>query len=374
MAHAYTPGLRVTRQATICRERRLPLKGDVVVHKGDRVSHEQVVARTELPGEVSTLNLVNRLGVTPSELPRFMLKKAGDRIAAGEAIAETRPFIKWFKTIVESPVDGTVESVSRVTGQVILRGPARPVEVVAYVDGTVVDVMPGEGVRVESRGAFVQGIFGVGGECWGALEVLADSPEARLDPGQIDDRCGGKIIVGGAVLTQAVIERAQTCGAVAVIGGCIRDHELRNLLGYDLGVAITGSEDLGITIVITEGFGEISMAQKTFSILRECSGREASVSGATQIRAGVQRPEIVVPDLDGEKLPDQVDADKDGLQRGDMVRAIRVPHFGRIGRVTALPVELQRVESEALVRILEIEFEDGRRVIVPRANVEVVEE
>ena len=31
------------------------------------------------------------------------------------------------------------------------------------------------------------------------------------------------------------------------------------MLGYDLGVAVTGSEKLGLTLIITEGFGEIAM-------------------------------------------------------------------------------------------------------------------
>ena len=74
MAHAYTPGLRVTRQATIRKRRQLPLKGEVTVSSGDRVSRDQVVARTELPGDVATVNLVNRLGVTAGEVASLMLK------------------------------------------------------------------------------------------------------------------------------------------------------------------------------------------------------------------------------------------------------------------------------------------------------------
>ena len=38
MAHAYTPGLRVTESATLRRERRLPLKGDVLVSVGHHVA------------------------------------------------------------------------------------------------------------------------------------------------------------------------------------------------------------------------------------------------------------------------------------------------------------------------------------------------
>jgi len=38
-----------------------------------------------------------------------------------------------------------------------------------------------------------------------------------------------------------------------------------------------------------------------------------------------------------------------------------------------LPEELTKVESETLVRVLEAEFENGTKIIVPRANVEVIE-
>jgi len=47
--------------------------------------------------------------------------------------------------------------------------------------------------------------------------------------------------------------------------------------------------------------------------------------------------------------------------------------LARAGAVVSLPVELQEVESESSVRVIEIELEDGSRVIVPRANVEVIE-
>ncbi len=376
MAHAYTPGLRVTPQATRTKQRQLPLRGQVLVEPGARVRRDQVVARTELPGNVTTLNLVNRLGVTPEELPGYMLKKEGEAIQAGEPIAQTRPFIKWFKTTVEAPVSGSVESISAVTGQVILREPPRPVEVLAYIDGTVVEVLPEEGVRIETRAAFVQGIFGVGGECWGPLHLLAAHPEDALEAARIGPECAGKILVGGSLITQQAVQQARQAGAIGVIGGGIRDQDLRDLLGYDLGVAITGTEEIGLSLIVTEGFGEIAMARKTFEILQACSGKEASISGATQIRAGVLRPEIIVPLQDEPPRADEHPApqQQQGLETGDVLRVIRAPYFGCIGRVSALPSELQEVASGAQVRVLEVEFEDGARAVVPRANVELIEE
>ncbi len=56
-----------------------------------------------------------------------------------------------------------------------------------------------------------------------------------------------------------------------------------------------------------------------------------------------------------------------------MIRVIRQPYFGRLGRVTALPPELVALETEAKVRILEVDFGNGATTILPRANVEMIE-
>ena len=101
---------------------------------------------------------------------------------------------------------------------------------------------------------------------------------------------------------------------------------------------------------------------------------KASINGATQIRAGVMRPEIIVP------VAGAVVEEGDGkslygegiLQIGSVIRAIREPYFGKIGKVVALPPELTQVESETWVRVLEAEFEDGERAVLPRANVELI--
>jgi hypothetical protein len=159
-----------------------------------------------------------------------------------------------------------------------------------------------------------------------------------------------------------------------VVTGGFDDQDLRELLGYDLGVAITGSEELGLTLIVTEGFGDIPMAGRTFDLLKSCEGRKVSVTGATQIRAGVLRPEIIAPRSDEGRAPAAGSAaEHEGLKVGDMVRVIRQPHFGRLGKVTALPSELLPLETEAKVRVLEVDFGGDSKAILPRANVEMIE-
>jgi hypothetical protein len=374
MAHSYTPGLKVTAWTKLRRERKLPLPGDVLVAEGQPVTAETIVARTELPGNVQSVNAANLLGALPEDVGEFLTKPVGSKVEKGETFAESRSFFGLFRSKVHAPVKGTIESVSKITGQILLREEPIPVEVDAYVDGTVVEVHPRSGVTVETEGAFIQGIFGVGGETCGTLHVAVANPSEPLEERMIDPSSRGKILVGGAYVTAATLRKAVAQGVKAVVVGGFDDHDLRELLGYDLGVAITGSEELGITLIVTEGFGSIPMAARTFELLRACEGRRVSVSGATQIRAGVLRPEIVAPSPKGTGSPGGRDGSVEaGLKAGDMVRVIRQPFFGRIGRVTALPPELMPLETEAKVRVLEVDFGNRSTTLLPRANVEMIE-
>ena len=380
MTHAYTPGLRLADKIQIRKDRNLPLPGDVIVKKGDLVKSDDIVAKTNLPGKVHSVNVINRLAILPNDLRKNMLRKEGDSVVKDEPIAETKPFIKMFKSICLSPITGIIESVSDITGQVLLREPPKPVQISAYIDGKVVETLEKEGVVIETNATFIQGIFGIGGETTGELQVIVNSPDDIVKPEDIKEEHRGKIIAGGSIIYFDAIKKALDTGVRGIVVGGIRDKDINELLGYDLGVAITGSEDINITIIITEGFGQIKMAQKTFDMLKHREGSDASINGSTQIRAGVVRPEIIVPynkeDTAGspaEKISTEGN-ESAGISIGDQVRIIRNPNFGVLGKVKNLPSELQTIETEAKARVLEVEFPDGQTAIVPRANIEAIEE
>jgi hypothetical protein len=248
------------------------------------------------------------------------------------------------------------------------------VEVKAYIDGRVVSVMPEEGVEVETQGALIQGIFGVGGERYGKIAVVADSPDDMLTAEAINSSHKGKIIVGGSLITGDALTKAAEVGAEGVVAGGIIDTDLIELMGEDIGVAITGTEDIPLTVIVTEGFGHIRMADKTFELLHALDGAGASINGATQIRAGVMRPEIIVAAPDEEAHIDTTTPDvSGGLAPGTVIRVIREPWFGEIATVTELPAELQQIESGAKVRVLRARLASGETVTIPRANVELIE-
>ena len=374
MGTAYTPGLKVSQDAIIRRTRRLPLKGDVLVAAGDTVGPDTVVARAALPGLMQTIKVAAQLGLDASDIPGIVTVKEGDPVVKDQVIASTKSFFGLFKSELKSPYSGTVETISSVSGNVGVRQAATPIDLTAYVSGHVADVLPGEGVVVETRGALIQGIFGVGGERVGIVTMVSASPEETLEERHITADLAGKIIVGGGNVSGAALRRASQVGVVGIVVGGIIDKDLIAFLGYDIGVAITGHENINITLVITEGFGSIAMASRTFSLLKSLEGKMASINGATQIRAGVIRPEVIVPLTSGAVQAAPHDDEVSSLEIGTRVRLIREPYFGALGAVSGLPPQLTRLESGAMVRVLDATLDNGSSVTVPRANVEIMAE
>ncbi len=374
MAHAYSPGLKVVPFITLRKKRMLPIPGKVLYEKGKEVDALDTVAQTELPGKVFSVNVVNRLGIEPSEIRNYMLKKEGDQVKKDEVIAETKPFLglSFLKSSISSPITGTVESISEITGQVLFREPPKILPLHAYIKGKIVEVEENFGVVIEADGTFIQGIFGIGGEVNGEIKVAVDSPDVDLKPEDIKEEYRGKVIVGGRHAGLESIKKAIKVGASAVVVGGIHDKDLREILGYDIGVAVTGTEKIGITLIVTEGFGHIPMSDYTFKLLKSREGEKASVSGATQIRAGVMRPEIIIPGAPGSDVKKKEES-RGWIEVGDQVRIIREPHFGIIGTVTQLPSELQAIATESNVRVLEVKLENGSKIVIPRANVEIIE-
>jgi hypothetical protein len=372
MGHAYTPGLKVSAAADFVRNRILPIRGEVLVALGDSVEPDTVVARALLPGNVVTLNVARQLGMAAADLDDAMLVQPGDPVEKGQPIARSKGIFGFMKQTAEAPTTGVLESTSKVSGQSLFREAPNPVDVKAYVGGTVQSIDDGFGVDIAARGTMVQGIFGIGPETSGPLVMVGAGLSEPLVPGDFLPEHRGAIVVGGSLAPMDALQAAIKVGVAAVVTGGVDAKDLTELLGFDLGVAITGNEDVGLTLVVTEGFGSLAMSRKTHELLAARAGLLASVSGATQIRAGVMRPEVLVPH-DVEAV-EQTEVDTGIMRPGSVVRIIRDPHFGELGQVEELPFEPALLDTEARVRILTVTLRGGERHTLPRANVELVDE
>jgi hypothetical protein len=224
-----------------------------------------------------------------------MLKTEGEQVKKDEVVAIRRSFFGRSTKVARSPIDGKIERFSPVTGRAIIRGHPIRMEVKAHIPGEIVEIIEGEGAVVEARAAVLQGAFGLGGEATGELVFAVDSADMPLTSEEIKAEHRGKVVVGGSVATVDALRAAARNGVSAVIVGGVDQKDLTEFLGYEIGVGVTGGEDFGFTLIITEGFGVNPIDEARFSLLEKHEGRLACVDGTTQIRSRIQRPEVVIP-------------------------------------------------------------------------------
>jgi hypothetical protein len=333
----------------------------------------RVVIREEFGREEPPISLDAAVGlaVRPKDLPQFMLRKVGEEVKRGQIIAKKGEQAAFFTKTVATPISGIVAEVNAQTGYITIARPFKEVVVRAYLKSKVAEVIPHRGVIVETPAVRITGIFGVGRETHGELKALVDGPDVVVRPEMIGEDCRDRILVGGGHVTDEALVRALAVGARGLITGTAGYLNIVKSLSVRLGVGITGQEDVPLTLILMEGFGTLSMRQHVFDSLRALEGREASINGATQIRAGAIRPEIVVPfpEAEGTVKPEPP-ADEE-LRPGQMVRVISDPHFGSMGEIVSLPREAVKVETEAVVPVVRVRLAGGEEVVIPRANVEL---
>jgi hypothetical protein len=328
---------------------------------------------------VVLINVAKKLDIPAVLIRAYMRYQEGDEVRQGAAIADDHGAVGI--GYCYAPATGVIEKICTRSGIVTIVRPTKQTQVDAYLLGRVAEVIHEKGARVEAVASYVQGVFGIGFENYGVVRVVAPTPKAILTAQDITEDHEGAILIGGAGITLEALRRAADHGVRGIITGGASHADLSALLGREIGVGITGQEDLPLTLILTEGFGAMPMADDTYDLLRSADGRLASVNGSTQVRAGVVRPEIVLSNPGGgddksrpKLLEDcllERERERGEVALGAKVRIVRNPKFGQWGKIVNLPEAPVRLATEACLPSAEVELEDGLTVFVPLANLEV---
>ncbi len=376
MGSAYTPGLQIAKSTRIEKYRELPLPGKALVKVGTEVQATTAVLAADIPGEIDIVRIAERLGFDPRDVVSGMKVNTGEHVEKGSLLCEVKSFFGFISNRVLSPSAGVIEYFTEANAHLGIRHPPKPLLVNAYIRGVVTAVEETKSVTIECMGALIQGIFGVGGENHGIIFPLPVAPDAVVserDLKPLQNQLPGAVLIGGACFSQGALDMAASFGVHGVVTGSVDSQTLMHLVGKDISISVTGDEVVPFTFIITEGFGTIPIAKRIVDLALELKGREAAVNGATQVRAGALRPEVIVPLETPLSKSDTSEQAPQVLAIGSKIRAIRVPYFGELGTVTALPLEPILIPSGAKVRVLKARLDRGEEVIIPRANVELVQ-
>ncbi len=253
----------------------------------------------------------------------------------------------------------------------VAAGSAGNETVVAGLRGCVIEITSRGGVIIESKAAVVQGVIGAGRQVAGIL-IPWHGGAGQAVPAQI-------ILVVPGPLNLLMLRRAMEAGVTGIIASSISARDLESFLVADLTQLLDGN-DLEhaqahfppITLLFTEGLGNIAMPARVMNLLSQYQGCMALLSGTTSTRHNIF-PELVIS-----LSAQEAQADWNPVQpymaltSGAQVRICGGEHQGAIGVVDHLFIRQQVFAAGTRARAARLRLEDGTMLVVPLTLIERV--
>ena len=343
--------IRIEERKRLLLSRNYPGKGKPAVKIGAAVAETDIIAHCEVSAGERLIKIAHVLGVPGRDVKNFMVRKVGDRIYEGEVIARKKAFFGFGKTEIKSPVDGMIEEIDE-RGDVILKFLPKPVRLIAGAAGRVEEIGENK-IAISTIATKVRGFVAAGHDREGMISVICD-PKDFILPSTIKADSEGKILVGGALLEKGALEKAVTLGVGAIISGGVNFRDFENL----------GGGDIGITVMITEGFGTLPMGGDIWQFFKKKEGMVGFIFG--------KENQLIVPEMGATESSEPAAGSLwRELKVGDKVRFFREESSDLVGVVKDLPGE-QILNSGVFAEVALVVFPSGEEMILPAANLEII--
>jgi hypothetical protein len=374
----------IIRNAMARIERRLPRPGEIIAREGTRVEAEDILGRAFITAPPHVISVARTLAIPPSQTESMMNYDIGDGVSKGESLASVG-----LRTCT-SPVRGIVVAIDNETGYVTVAPDPVEFKMFANISGVIMEVYPYEGVLIEAPADQLYGIFGVGYERSGLLQLFVTDTDEIITHEGIDARSAFSILVGGAGVTAAALIKAVQEQVRGIIVGGIDEQELRTFLKWssknerwinqnEWHTGMTTWEipnplqapDPGLTLMVTEGFGVRPMSQPVFDLLSERDRQPVLISGITRLRHPMRRPRLVISLSRSEGA--QIEPPRPQIRQGSLVRLLDTAHLGQIATVQSLSSVPERLDSGVYAAAVAVVQEEGQPFWLPRTAVEIIQ-
>ncbi len=225
-----------------------------------------------------------------------VLVEKGKKVKRGEVLAYYSYLFGLGYTEYIAPCDGEVVNVSDMLGIISIK--EAPVSLPSHVPGHVKRADDALGVWVQSLGDALYGATGVGHGRSGLLDVRVSEPGEVLPPSAVEPEHAGAVIVTAGVATRELLDaclRYRVAGVVA--GGVSYDtfdwyKGLTDSLDWDEFLARYWVRDaikpekapspleIAPVLVVTEGYGDLSMGQDALDLLKKHRNKRVFVDGS----------------------------------------------------------------------------------------------
>ncbi|HVB24228.1 MAG TPA: hypothetical protein VNG51_19980 [Ktedonobacteraceae bacterium] len=246
----------------------------------------------------------------------------------------------------------------------------------AGLSGRVVSITPRGGVVIESPAAVLQGVIGAGNQVVGVLTMWQAS-FARAT-GKLTIPPGALLVVPGPI-NFTLLRQASISGVVGLIASSVALRDLEGFLQTDV-IRLVNSADVEaaqaklpkISLLFTEGSGNIAMSTRTINLLNHYQGSIALLSGATSVKQRIV-PELVISlppqEVEQHWHPRKPDTT---IKVGVKVRICSGDFVGMMGEVDYLFTHQQLFLSGIYAPAARLRLEDDSLLVMPLTGVERV--
>jgi hypothetical protein len=257
--------------------------------------------------------------------------------------------------VVRSPTEGVIVSI--IGGQVMLELASSPIQLLAGIPGTVVELLPERGAVIESDGALLQGVWGNNRVDAGLLISLARSADEEIVRSRIDVSMRGAVILAGYCAQPEVFRAADELPLRGLILGS---------MSADL---IPVANKVVFPVILLEGFGRLPINATAFNLLTSNEKRDTTLNAANWNSFTGERPEVVIP------LPanGEIGAETDFFKAGQTVRIQGAPYQGIVGVLEQVRPGLTRMPNALRVPAADVRLENNEVIVAPLANLDVLE-
>ncbi len=371
--------IRVEKDIIVRINRILLGKGAFTVAQNQEVAPADIIGTSMISSGFRILNLATMLAVSPKEVEKYLKRAVGQRIYRGELLAYKDGGLFGGKKTVVSPTDGALDYLNTETGEIKMTLLPRKLNLPASVYGVVEEIDKERGkVVIRTQVTRIHGICGTGKLRDGILEFICRR-DGLVVNGSISSRSEGRILVGGSLIYKDAISAAISNNVNGIITGGINAKDYKSMAGGRLVFPRKMENDIGVSVVVCEGFGSVPIGSDIYEELLKFDGRFVSIDGNKGIIDLPSFESSSITRVRNTKLPPEQDNLTDEntskvmeLKSGLSVRIIGNSFQGEEGKVVFIDETQTRLPSGIGAYLVSVETK-RRKIKVPVVNLEVID-
>lgn len=373
--------LRVEKDIVTYVVRALKGKGLLNVKVGQQLAPDDIIGSGVIASGFRNIDLASLLSVPPGEVEKYLTKKLNQRIYKGELLAYKKGGFFSGKKIVVSPTDGVLDFLNIKTGELKIAFLPKKTDLPAGVFGFVEKIDAEKGlVIIRTLVSRIYGMFGSGRARDGILRILGKK-DNLISKAEIQTKYDGQVLVGGSLFFKDSISACISLGVSGIITGGINVDDYKGMAGGRLVFPKKLDNDIGIGIVVCEGFGSVPIGDDIFEILSEYEGKFVFIDGNKALISLPSFSSSSLLKIKSTRLAPQQSyelmqlqsylTETQELKPGLKVRIVGNSYLGEQGRVVFSDETQTLLPSGAKDYLVTVETK-RRKLQVPVANLEII--